>query len=64
MTGTAAAEVVSVKRAEREMECRRCPRPIRPGQRAVLVLGTGQVHLRCLLGGQAGDDGTGREPAS
>ena len=41
--------IVSVERAQHELECRQCRRPIRAGQRAVLVLGTGQVHLRCLL---------------
>jgi hypothetical protein len=49
---TAAVEVVSVTMAEDdETPCRRegCGRPIRRGQRIVLVLGTGTVHLRCLV---------------
>ena len=53
---TAAAPVVSVKRAENdETSCRRCDRPIRRGQRIVLVLGVGTVHLRCLASRQADD---------
>ena len=64
-----AANVVEVNLARHETGCRKCARPIRSGQRAVLVLGTGQVHLRCLLGqpdesvqggdGRQADDTTG-----
>jgi hypothetical protein len=46
----AAAEVVSVTMAtDDETPCRRCDRPIRRGQRLVLVLGVGTVHLRCVV---------------
>jgi hypothetical protein len=41
--------ILSVRRAEHELQCRRCGRPIEPGRRAALVAGTGNVHLRCLL---------------
>lgn len=49
---TAAAQVLTVTRAEDdETPCRRegCGRPIRRGQRIVLALGLGTVHLRCLI---------------
>jgi hypothetical protein len=53
---TAAAQVLSVTEAEDDQTaCRRCARPIRRGQRIVLVLGTGNVHLRCLISHQADD---------
>ena len=49
-----AAPVVSVKRAENDdTVCRRCDRPIRRGQRIVLLAGVGNTHLRCLVVGQA-----------
>jgi hypothetical protein len=42
--------VVGVERVTDDTTtCRRCSRPIERGRRAVLVLGTGLVHLRCLL---------------
>ena len=47
--------VVEVKLVRTTLDCRRCSVPIRAGQRAALVLGAGQVHLRCLLDGHAAD---------
>ena len=44
-----ALQLLEVRRADTGMQCRACPQPIRAGQRAALVLGRGQVHLRCLL---------------
>lgn len=44
-----ALQLVEVRRADTDLECRTCNQPIRAGQRAALVLGTGWTHLRCLL---------------
>lgn len=53
-----AGQVLSVSRAEDDgTPCRRCDSPIRRGQRIVLVLGTGTVHLRCVVGHQGDDAG-------
>jgi hypothetical protein len=41
--------IISVERAHFDTPCRKCGRDILRGQRIVLVAGTGQVHLRCLL---------------
>jgi len=57
---TTATGIVSVQRASTDTPCRRCHRSIRPGQRIVLVLGTGTIHLRCLIGLQAVDTKQGR----
>jgi hypothetical protein len=43
--------IVSVERVTDDATtCRRCGQAIGRGRRAALVLGTGLVHLRCLLG--------------
>jgi hypothetical protein len=41
--------ILSVRRAEHELQCRRCGRPIEPGRRAVLLAGVGNVHVRCVI---------------
>jgi hypothetical protein len=49
-------QLVSVRRATDDTaECRRCGKPIERGRRIAFVAGTGNVHLRCLLDGQADD---------
>ena len=55
---TAAAEVLAVTLAEDgETSCRRCQRPIRRGQRIVLLASVGNVHLTCVLVRQGDDAG-------
>jgi hypothetical protein len=60
MTGAGTADIVEVKMVDEQTDCRRCHTPIHVGRRAALVLGTGTVHLRCLLGLQAVDTGQER----
>jgi hypothetical protein len=44
-----AGQLLEVRRADTELECRACPEPIRVGQGAALILGRGRVHIKCLL---------------
>ena len=54
---TAAGQLISVRRATDDTaECRRCGQPITYGRRIAFVAGTGNVHLRCLLGDGQADD--------
>jgi hypothetical protein len=46
---TAAAEVLSAKRAEFDTPCRKCGGTIERGRRLALVAGVGAVHVGCLL---------------
>jgi hypothetical protein len=56
-----AGPIIAVLPADDDMPCRRCGLTIERGQRAALVLGTGQLHLRCLLSHQADDTTTTTE---
>ena len=49
---TATAMVLAVSMAKRDTPCRRCGDVIQRGRRIAVVTGTGNVHLRCLIGHQ------------
>ena len=56
------AAIISVRPVDDDTTCRQCGRPIERGRRGALLLGTGLVHLRCLLGRHTDDTNTDREP--